>query len=223
MYGLGSVFATIGLRVHRSSGKLARMEPVTVTRSIQLPAPAAAVWSSLADGHGLSGWLADEVDLVVARGSSGTARDGAVTRRLVVTDVDEGRAVGFVWWDEARPAEASVVAISVADDEQGCTVTVTEQLLGAGAVAQLGDATVADLTMVEAGWDRRLARAGRPRPSSPSSPHPCDPSAVRRRPPPTTAPRRSSTRSATAPGGSCSRPSARPARRPRPSSLPIGR
>ena len=79
-----------------------------------------------------------------------------MTRRLVVTEVDEGRAVGFVWWDEARPAEASVVAISVADDEQGCTVTVTEQLLGAGAVAQLGDATVADLTMVEAGWDRRL-------------------------------------------------------------------
>ena len=132
------------------------MEPVTVTRSIQLPAPAAAVWASLADGHGLSGWLADEVDLVVARGASGTVRDGAVTRRLVVTDVEEGRAVGFVWWDEARPADASVVAISVADDEQGCTVTVTEQLLGAGAVAQLGDATVADLTMVEAGWDRRL-------------------------------------------------------------------
>ncbi len=61
-----------------------------------------------------------------------------------------------MWWDEARPAEASVVAISVADDEQGCTVTVTEQLLGAGAVAQLADATVADLTMVEAAWDRRL-------------------------------------------------------------------
>ena len=33
-------------------------------------------------------------------------------RRLVVTEIDAGRSIGFVWWDEALPEEASIVTIA---------------------------------------------------------------------------------------------------------------
>ncbi|WP_426570957.1 SRPBCC family protein [Aquihabitans sp. McL0605] len=133
------------------------MPAATVTRSLHLAAAPHDVWASLADERGLSGWLADDVRVVVAPGQAGTATDGGTTRRMVVTEVEAGRSVGFVWWDEAQPADASVVTISVEADAQGdgSIVTVTERLAGAG-VAHLGAATVADLGSVEAHWDRRL-------------------------------------------------------------------
>lgn len=130
----------------------------SVTRSIELPVPAEEAWSSLRDPDGLSGWLG-EVDLpAIEPGAAGAIIEGGTVRRLIVTEVDEGRLIGFVWWEEGAPADASVVTIAVspADDGETSTLTVTERLAG-GVVASMGEASVADLAASAGGaWDRRL-------------------------------------------------------------------
>lgn len=133
------------------------MQPVTVTRSVQLDAGIHRVWESLADGAGLSGWLADAVELEVAPGAGGRLVDaGRPARRVVVTEVAEGRRIGFAWWDEARPEDASSVTISLDGDDDATTVTVTE-VLGA-AVAAWTDATVDGLFTASDSWSVRLDR-----------------------------------------------------------------
>lgn len=129
----------------------------SVTRSLVLPASIDEVWASVRDADGLAGWLGDSVDLAVVPGTAGTVVDGAAVRRVVVTEVDEGRSVGFVWWDEAVPEEASVVTIALAtEDDETTTVTVTERLAGA-AHATIGEASLPDLAATaEAAWDARL-------------------------------------------------------------------
>jgi uncharacterized protein YndB with AHSA1/START domain len=132
----------------------------SVTRSIALPVSAAEAWTSLRDPDGLAGWLGDLVDLPgVEPGAAGEVIEGDATRRLVVTEVDEGRSIGFVWWDESAPEDASVVTIAVSSGEGDggdATVTVTERLAG-GVVASMGAACIADLTATAGGaWDRRL-------------------------------------------------------------------
>ena len=130
----------------------------SVTRSLDLPVSLEEAWSSIGDADGLAGWLGDSVELdQVAAGVAGIVRDGDVVRRLVVTEVDAGRSVGFVWWDESRPEQASVVTIelSPSEDATSTTVTVTERIAGA-ATASFGAASVSDLLDVEAGWDARL-------------------------------------------------------------------
>ena len=129
----------------------------SVTRSLTLPAPADAVWDSLRDADGLAGWLGEVVDLEVVPGAAGTVTERGIVRRVVVTEVDEGRSVGFVWWDEASPEEASVVTIALAPGDDGATtVTVSERLAGA-ARASIGDASIGDLlARADASWDGRL-------------------------------------------------------------------
>src|SRR6478609_1974442 len=67
--------ATGWLRVGRRGGRLWGMDAATVNRSIRLDAPADELWRSLASGDGLSGWLAERVDLVVEPGAAGIAVD----------------------------------------------------------------------------------------------------------------------------------------------------
>lgn len=129
----------------------------SVTRSIELPVSAEEAWDSLRDAAGLEQWLGERVELDVVPGAAGTVREGDVTRRVVVTEVDEGRSIGLVWWDEAAPEEASVVTIALAPGaDDATTVTVTERLAGA-ATASLGSASIGDLVgKAEAAWDQRL-------------------------------------------------------------------
>jgi uncharacterized protein YndB with AHSA1/START domain len=134
-----------------------KLAPASVTRSIVLPAPADEVWASLRDADGLAGWLGDAVDLEVVPGAAGTVAEGGIVRRVVVTEVEAGRSVGLVWWDEAAPEEASVVTIALTpgDADGTTTVTVTERLAGAG-TASMGEACIGDLAAAEASWDQRL-------------------------------------------------------------------
>ena len=127
------------------------MEPFAVTRSTSLPTSADEAWRSVLEGA----WLGDDVALVARVGATGTIVEGDVVRRAVVTEVVDGAALRFVWWDESRPELVSTVDVRVEGDEQGSTVTVTEQVLG-GAVALAAEASVADLGISEVTWDRRL-------------------------------------------------------------------
>ena len=136
------------------------MEPIVVTRTVQLPVPAAEVWRSIATAEGLAGWLGDEVAIDggadLERGATGRAVDGGVERRLAITDVVPDRRVELAWWRADRPDVVSLVAIELTDDDGATQVTVTEQLLG-GAVASIDDASVAHLTEdLGHAWDRRL-------------------------------------------------------------------
>jgi hypothetical protein len=135
------------------------MEPLAVTRTVALPVSVEEAWRSVVDG----GWLGDHVDLELLVGATGSVVEGGTVRRTVVTELDEGRAVRFVWWDEADPAVVSTVHIEVEGAAQGSTVRVTETVVGA-AVACLGLASVGDLgSSPTSGWDRRLrALVGEP-------------------------------------------------------------
>ncbi len=141
------------------------MDPLTITRSIRIEAGADAVWASVADPDGLAGWLGGSVDVDLSPGSAGSFVDDDGTRRLVVTEVAEGRALGFVWWDDARPDDASAVRIDIAADGEGTRVTVTETLdpVGVEATGRSGGrasarsvAEVGDLAALGGRWDDRL-------------------------------------------------------------------
>ncbi|QXC60070.1 SRPBCC family protein [Aquihabitans sp. G128] len=146
------------------------MDPLTITRSVRIDADLDAVWASVGDADGLAGWLgaAIEVDLVAGAAGSVVDHDGT-SRRLVVTTVDgvaPRRQVGFTWWDEDRPDDASHVTIAVEGDGDGARVTVTETLdpvsVGShgGRASALGGAHVGDLLDAGAAlghrWDARL-------------------------------------------------------------------
>ena len=131
------------------------MQSAAVTRTITLPVSADEAWRAIAHRDGLARWFADTVDVDIIPGAAGTVIDGSTVRRLVVTQVDEGRSVGFVWWDDAAPAEASVATIALAPTDAGTAITVTEHLAGA-AVASVASARAADLAGTGAGWDQRL-------------------------------------------------------------------
>jgi uncharacterized protein YndB with AHSA1/START domain len=139
------------------------VDPLTITRSVRIDAAADVVWGAVGDADGLAGWLGARVDVDLVPGAAGAvvAHDGG-TRQLVVTEVAEGRRVGFAWWDDERPDDVSQVVIAVEDDGDGARVTVTETLdpgavgaLGGRASALLG-AEVGDLAGAGARWDARL-------------------------------------------------------------------
>ncbi|MEV4420781.1 SRPBCC domain-containing protein [Patulibacter sp. NPDC049589] len=75
-------------------------------RELVLDAAPDDVWAQVADDDGLAGWLADEVDLDVREGATGTVRDaGGRPRPVEVDEVVPGRRLGLVWRDEDdRPA-----------------------------------------------------------------------------------------------------------------------
>lgn len=140
------------------------MEPCSITRTVRISAGTDEVWESVGRVEGLAGWLGGAVDVDLTPGEAGSFVDhDGVTRRLVVTELDEGRRVGFVWWDEDRPSAASSVVIAVDGDGDGARVTVTETVdpvavgaLGGRASARTV-AEVADVIGIGHRWDARLA------------------------------------------------------------------
>jgi uncharacterized protein YndB with AHSA1/START domain len=153
------------------------MDRPTVTRSIELDAPADRIWAALGDPDGLAGWLgaptspATPGDGPLVAGAALDLDVDGVTRRLVVTTVDEGRALGFVWWDLDRPDLVSTVDVTVDPTDAGGRVTVTETLdpAAAGEAVGLGGAgrssllaafdptAVGPAADIGSAWDRRLA------------------------------------------------------------------
>lgn len=87
-----------------------------VRREVLLDAPVDDVWRALADDAGLTGWLADEVDLDVVAGATGTVRDaGGPLRPVRVDEVREGRGLSLVWSDEDEVETLVDIALAPAD------------------------------------------------------------------------------------------------------------
>lgn len=149
------------------------MLPLTITRSIDLHAPADAVWDAVGEARGLERWLAGSLDLDLVPGRAGTLVEvDGTRRRIVITDRIDGSRLGFVWWHEDRPDDASAVVIEVDHIDDGTRVTVTETAdpVAVGSIASAGTAlvslaTVDDLAAIDRGWESRLSRlAGRTHP-----------------------------------------------------------
>src|SRR5436853_3362433 len=89
-----------------------------VRREVVLPAERDRVWEELADADGLSGWLADEVDLDVREGAEGTARwANGTERRVVVDEVEPARRLALRWWADGE--DATVVDLTLDEDARG--------------------------------------------------------------------------------------------------------
>lgn len=149
------------------------MTPCTITRSTEVAASPATSWASISSGDGLARWLGEDVCVesdgaALAVGSVATVvDDGGALRRLVVTEVDEGRHIGFTWWDDDAPLIASQVTITIEADGAGSTITATETVDGAalgalgGRLSALAPASVHDLVAADRNWGHRLNRLTR--------------------------------------------------------------
>lgn len=90
------------------------LSPGAVRRERELPVPADDAWALLRDAEGLRRWLADDVDLVVAPGESGSLRDGDEHRAVVVEEVEPGRRVALRWWaDDRDEADGALVDLTI--------------------------------------------------------------------------------------------------------------
>lgn len=143
------------------------MQPLTTSRSVQIDAGTHRVWDALATGEGLTRWLAEDIEVEVVPGGVGRlVDDRGIAHRLVVTEVEDGTRLGFTWWSDDQPDQASTVVITVEGDAENAQVVVTETLdpqarvahgaMGARVDSVL-DATVAHLAGID-GWAGRLGR-----------------------------------------------------------------
>ena len=97
-------------------------------REIELAAPPAEVWESLADADRLGAWLGAEVDVELRPGGTGTFRlEDGETRRVRIVDVDPGRRISFAWGPVApvvgRP---TLVTITIEANGTGSRLRVRE-------------------------------------------------------------------------------------------------
>lgn len=114
-----------------------------VRRELDLPCDRAAAWPLIADPSELATWLADEVDVEVRPGATGTVRhaDGGV-RDVVVEEVAVARRVVLRWWArEAGPEGATVVELTL-DDLPGGGTRLAVVELPAVALVAVGTALV---------------------------------------------------------------------------------
>lgn len=96
-----------------------------VRREVVLPADRERVWAALRDAEGLTGWLADEVELEVREGAEGTARwaDGT-ERHVVVDEVEAARRLALCWWSDGE--EPTIVELTLDDHDDGTRLVVVE-------------------------------------------------------------------------------------------------
>jgi uncharacterized protein YndB with AHSA1/START domain len=134
------------------------VEDVRITRSVDLDAPAEAVWRAMTDPDLLRDWLEGDVDLDVRPGGEGTIvePDGTV-RRALVDDVVPARRLALRWWREDGGGPASAVRLDLEELGGGRSrLVVTETLLVAvpdGRAAPVASA-------LDARWGVRLLLLG---------------------------------------------------------------
>ena len=95
------------------------MDPLTITRGVDLDIDADQLWGALSDPDQLAAWLGDEVDLDVRQGGTGTVIDDGVLRHVRIDHVDEGRGLAFTWWEHDHPHLASTVRFAIEQRPDG--------------------------------------------------------------------------------------------------------
>jgi uncharacterized protein YndB with AHSA1/START domain len=101
------------------------MAEATVTRTVRLDAPCCEVWPNLVRPEDLAAWMGGPVSVDVRPGGVGRASLPDGERSMLVTSVDEGRCLGWLWWDE--DGQVSSVELTLVPDGPGCSLTVVER------------------------------------------------------------------------------------------------
>jgi uncharacterized protein YndB with AHSA1/START domain len=106
------------------------VDEVSITRSVDLEAPAEDVWRALTDPDLLRDWLAADVDLDVRPGGGGTiAEPDGLVRRALVDEVVPARRLSMHWWPEDGSGPATAVRLDLEPIDGGTRLVVTETLL----------------------------------------------------------------------------------------------
>lgn len=122
-----------------------------VTRDVMLDVDLATAWELVADPEELSAWLGTVGDVPLRPGGAATVLDpDGTVRHLVVEHVEDGRALGFVWWADGDEF-ASRVAITIEEHDGASRVVVTES-----AVARASIAGATSRLRLGSAWDGRL-------------------------------------------------------------------
>ncbi len=128
------------------------MQPVTITRRVDFAFSPDELWQLVSTPDSLSAWLGDSVELDLRPAGSGVVIDGGVIRDVRVTEVSNGRRLGFVWCDRDDPSTPSHVTFDVESDRDGGShLVITETLTASG-----GAADAADIAGAQAAWEVRV-------------------------------------------------------------------
>ena len=102
-------------------------EPITVTRTIDLPLPADELWDLISHGDRWHEWMGPSCEIEVTPGAQGevTEDDGAV-RAVRVDRVDRVAGVQFSWWPVDRADQTSVVELVPLPRQGGSRLLVRE-------------------------------------------------------------------------------------------------
>ena len=87
--------------------------PITVTRDVELDAPADEAWELIGDSSGWAGWMVDDADIVVEPGRHGTVRDDEADRSVRIREVVQGERVTFDWWTPGEDSAGSTVLLEL--------------------------------------------------------------------------------------------------------------
>ena len=102
------------------------MEPTTITRQIDLDAPADVLWDLVSDPDEMANWLGDSVEIDLRPGGEGTIVDDGIVKHVVIEEVHEPRQLSFTWWEPEDRSTASRVVFTVDTHGAGSRLTITE-------------------------------------------------------------------------------------------------
>lgn len=135
-------------------------EPSEAITSVDIEATPADVWEALTTKDGLADWMGEGSVVGRDQGDDLFVQD-IVTgrpRRGVLDEVSPEHRLGYTWWPEADPEQATRVSITLTPCEVGTRVTVVETLPVAIGSPR---ASAANTTRAMAGatscWSWRLA------------------------------------------------------------------
>jgi len=100
-------------------------EPVTVTRTVSLDTDVDRAWDAVSSPAELGEWLGGPVELDVRPGGVGHADLPDGPRSLLVTAVEPGERLSWLWSDE--DGEVSSVELSLVPDGELVRLTVVER------------------------------------------------------------------------------------------------
>jgi hypothetical protein len=111
-------------------------DDLTIERHTDLDMDVSELWALISTTHGWSSWLVDEVELNILTGQTGTAINDGVERSVQIDAVDEGRAIGFSWWDRDDPASRSYVQLDIVElPDSRSQLHITERFVGTSPTA----------------------------------------------------------------------------------------
>jgi uncharacterized protein YndB with AHSA1/START domain len=124
------------------------MEPVTITRTVDLDTSLDELWALIADPEQLGSWLGDSVEIDLRPGGTGMVVDGDHQRQLRVDRIQTNHGLAFTWWEADDTSTQSHVVFEIGSGPYGGSrLTITETLVAKSA---------AEVEAARIGWEVRV-------------------------------------------------------------------